>query len=276
MAEANRSTGRDPAKGGAMMREEEGLAPVDGCRLRYQVRGEGPALVLIHAGLWDLRIWDDQMEPFARAHTVVRFDLPGFGRSEFPDQPFSLRRQIADLLGFLGIPRASVVGGSIGGQIALDFALEHPEMVERLVLVASGMSGDDTPDDPEMIKVLDRAEEAFKAGDLERMVELQLQVWTPLRTDPPVDRRIRDIAMDNRRVDTLDWSLSQRLDPPAAGRLGEVRARTLVILGEHDAGPVGVRSTTPSRPLLKTRLMIALSMSPTAPSSGYASTPPIA
>jgi len=88
------------------------------------------------------------------------------------------------------------------------------------------------------------------------MVELQLQVWTPLRTDPPVDRRIRDIAMDNRRVDTLDWSLSQRLDPPAAGRLGEVRAPTLVILGEHDAGPVGVMGEKMARGIAGARKVV--------------------
>jgi pimeloyl-ACP methyl ester carboxylesterase len=102
------------------------------------------------------------------------------------------------------------------------------------------MSGDDTPDDEASMRVLEQAEVAFKAGDLERAVDLQLEVWTPLRTDPDVDRRIRDIAMNNRSVDTLDWSLAQRLDPPAAGRLGEVRAPTLVILGERDVPPMAV------------------------------------
>jgi len=223
-----------------MTREEEGFAPVDGGRLYYEVRGVGPPIVLIHAGLWDLRIWDDQMESFAKRHTVVRFALPGFGRSEFPDRPFSIRRQIADLLRLLEVSPCVVLGCSIGGQVALDFTLEHPDMVGRLILVAAGMSGDDTPDDPEMINLLEEAEEAFKAGDLERMVDLQLRVWTPLRTNPEVDRRIRDIAMDNRAVDTLDWSLSQRLDPPAAGRLAEVRVPTLVILGEHDVRPMAV------------------------------------
>ena len=220
------------------MKGSEGLAPVDGARLYYQVRGEGPGVLLIHAGLWDRRIWDDQMEPFAERHTVVRFDLPGFGRSEFPSRPFSVRRQIADLLDFLGLPSVAVVGCSIGGQIALDFCLEHPSRVDALVLVASGMSGDDTPDDKELLATLEEAERALQAGDLERMVDLQLRVWTPLRTDPETDRRIRDIAMDNRRVDTLDWALAERLDPPAAGRLHEVQVPTLVILGERDVPPM--------------------------------------
>jgi pimeloyl-ACP methyl ester carboxylesterase len=199
----------------------EGFAPVDGCRLHYEIRGEGPAVTLIHAGLWDSRIWDAQMEPFAGRHTVIRFDLPGFGRSEFPDRPFSTRGQIADLLGFLEVERTSLLGCSIGGGIALNLALERPDLVDRLILVASGMSGDDTPDDDESVRVFSEAEEAFKAGDLERMVDLQLQVWTAAPSDEQTNRRIRDIAMDNRRVDTLDWSLAQRLDPPAAGRLGE-------------------------------------------------------
>jgi pimeloyl-ACP methyl ester carboxylesterase len=219
-------------------RDEEGFAPVDGCRLYYEVRGEGPAVTLVHAGLWDRRIWDDQMEPFAEHHTAIRFDLPGFGRSDFPDRPFSTRGMIAELLGLLEVERSSVVGCSIGGQVALDFTLERPDLVDRLVLVASGMSGDDTPDDDASARVLELAEEAFKAGDLEWAVELQLQVWTPLRTDPQTDRRIRDVAMDNRSVDTLDWSLARRLDPPAAGRLGEVRAPTLVVLGGRDVPPI--------------------------------------
>jgi 3-oxoadipate enol-lactonase len=223
-----------------MRRSEEGFARVDGCRLYYEIRGEGPAVTLIHAGLWDRRIWEQQMEPFAERHSVIRFDLPGFGRSSFPDGPFSTRELVAELLGFLGVERTAVVGCSIGGQVALDFTLERPELVDRLVLVASGMSGDETPDDEASMRVLERADEAFKAGDLERAVDLQLQVWTPLRTDPQTDQRIRDIAMDNRSVDTLDWSLARGLDPPAAGRLGEVRVPTLVILGERDVPPMAV------------------------------------
>jgi pimeloyl-ACP methyl ester carboxylesterase len=240
VGEAEQRSGVDLEGGDQVRTSEEGFAPVNGCRLYYEIRGEGPAVTLIHAGLWDRRIWDDQMEPFAERHTAIRLDLPGFGRSEFPDRPFSTRGVIADLLGFLQLERTSVVGCSIGGQVALDLTLDRPDLVERLVLVASGMSGDDTPDDEATILVLDQAEEAFKVGDLERAVDLQLEVWTPLRTDPEVDRRIRDIAMDNQRVDTLDWSLAQRLDPPAAGRLGEVRAPTLVILGERDVPPMAV------------------------------------
>ncbi|MGH2556827.1 MAG: alpha/beta fold hydrolase [Actinomycetota bacterium] len=213
----------------------EGFAPVEGGRIYYEVRGEGPPVVLIHAGLWDGRIWDAQMDAFSSRYRVVSYDLRGFGRSDRLTVPFSHRQDLADLMAFVGVDSAAVVACSIGGSLAIDFALERPRMVDALVLVAPGLSGDDTPDDDHTAKLLDEAEKALEAGDPEKAVDLQLQAWTPLETDPDVDRRIRDIAMDNRHVDTLDWSLSRRLEPPAAGRLSEIRAPTLVMLGDRDA-----------------------------------------
>jgi pimeloyl-ACP methyl ester carboxylesterase len=217
------------------VRQEQGFAPARGGRLYYEVRGDGPAVLLVHAGLWDSRIWDDQMDAFAERHTVLRYDIRGFGRSDPPTIAFSHRQDMVDLLDFLGIPTAAIVGCSIGGGFALDLALEFPGRVDALVLVAAGMSGDETPDDERTKAIYAEVEKATEAGELERAVDLQLQVWTPLRTDPDVDRRIRDIAMDNRLVDTLDWSLSQRLDPPAAVRLSEIGVPTLFLIGDNDA-----------------------------------------
>ena len=73
----------------------------DGGRLYWEHAGRGPVIVLIHAGLWDRRIWDAQMEPFAESHRVVRYDLRGFGRSSPLEQPFSAREDLAGLLGAL-------------------------------------------------------------------------------------------------------------------------------------------------------------------------------
>jgi pimeloyl-ACP methyl ester carboxylesterase len=218
-----------------------GFADVEGGPLYYEVAGDGPSVVLIHAGLWDLRIWDEQVEALTAAgQTVVRYDLRGFGRSAPPTVPFSFRQELADLLAHLGIHRASVVGASMGGGIALDFALERPELVEALVLVAPGVGGDDTPDDERTARLLGESEAAFEAGNRDRAVEIALEVWCPLRTDPEVDRLIHDVAIDNKDVDGFDWSLSRRLDPPAAGRLDEVRVPTLVIAGREDAQVMGV------------------------------------
>jgi 3-oxoadipate enol-lactonase len=222
------------------MPTSSGYTPVEGGRLYYEAAGDGPPVVLLHAGLWDSRIWDDQMDAFARHHTVVRYDLRGFGRSDRFEKPFSARDDLADLLAFLGLPSAALVGASIGGALAIDFALDRPHMVDALVLVAPGLSGDDTPDDEDMLRLFEEAEAAFKAGDLERTVDLELQVWAPLRTDPDVDRRIRGIAQENRHELTLDWKLSRPLEPPAGGRLGEIRAPTLLLVGDGDASVMEV------------------------------------
>ena len=215
---------------------ESGYADVsDGGRLYWEHAGRGPVIVLIHAGLWDRRIWDAQMEPFAESHRVVRYDLRGFGRSSPLEQPFSAREDLAELLGALGIDQAALVGCSIGGGLAVDFAIEFPRSVSALVAVCAGASGDPTDDDEATIRVLEEAEALAEAGEVDRALELELGVWTPPGDDPSVDARIREIAFDNKAAETAQWSLSRRLDPPAFGRLGEVSAPTLVVAGERDA-----------------------------------------
>jgi 3-oxoadipate enol-lactonase len=212
---------------------------VPGGRLYFEVAGDGPLVVLIHAGLWDSRIWDQQMEEFARRHTVIRYDQRGFGRSDRFDQPFSERGDLAELMAHLEFARLSLVGASLGGAVAIDFALEHPEMVDALVLIAPGLGGDKSEGDEDMKRISTQVEAAVDAGELERATDLELQIWAPLRTDPEIDRRIRDIAQDNRHANTLPWKLLERLDPPAAGRLGEIRAPTLVVVGDRDAPVMG-------------------------------------
>ena len=137
---------------------ESGYADVsDGGRLYWEHAGRGPVIVLIHAGLWDRRIWDAQMEPFAESHRVVRYDLRGFGRSSPLEQPFSAREDLAELLGALGIDQAALVGCSIGGGLAVDFAIEFPGSVSALVAGCAGASGDPTDDDEATFGARNRA-----------------------------------------------------------------------------------------------------------------------
>jgi 3-oxoadipate enol-lactonase len=231
---------------GPMDGSRTGFADTEaGGRLFFEVAGDGPPVVLIHAGLWDSRIWDDQMPAFAARHRVLRYDIRGFGRSDGVSGAFSHRGDLADVMDAVGMDRAALVGCSIGGSLAIDFTLDRPARVDALVAVCSGMSGDQTPDDPSMEAVFKEAEKAFEAGDLARVVDLELQVWCPLRTDPDVDRRIRAIAHDNERAMTMEFGPnSAQLDPPAAGRLGEIRVPTLVISGDRDASVMEVLART--------------------------------
>ncbi|MEX2194013.1 MAG: alpha/beta fold hydrolase [Thermoleophilaceae bacterium] len=112
----------------------------------YHQMGQGPAVVLIHGITSSSRTWHSVMPKLAERHTVIAPDLLGHGRSAKPRGDYSLGAYasgVRDLLVVLGIPSATVVGHSLGGGIAMQFAYQFPERLERLVLVDSGGLGND-------------------------------------------------------------------------------------------------------------------------------------
>jgi pimeloyl-ACP methyl ester carboxylesterase len=115
-----------------------------GREVAYLGGGSGPVLLLIHGMAGTCENWRDVLEPLARNHTVIAPDLPGHGISAGGPGDYSLGNLAAglrDLLLVLGHDRATLVGHSLGGGIAMQFAYQFPEMVERLVLVSSGGLG---------------------------------------------------------------------------------------------------------------------------------------
>jgi pimeloyl-ACP methyl ester carboxylesterase len=113
---------------------------VFGCTIRYRELGSGPPLVLIHGIGGDADDWAFCLEPLSAAHRVIAFDLLGFGRSDKPPIDYTIEgfvEVLEQFLGALDIARASIAGNSMGGWIAATFALSHPELVEKLVLVDS-------------------------------------------------------------------------------------------------------------------------------------------
>lgn len=214
---------------------DAGIAGVNGARLHYEVAGEGPALVFLHAGIADSRMWDGQFDVFARRFRAVRYDARGYGRSDFPPGPFARQEDLRGLLVHLGIARAALVGCSMGGATAIDFALMHPEMVSALVLVASGLGGYRWSD---AIAAYDAEEAAaLERGDLDAVVEINLRFWvdgprrSPEQVDPAVRAAVRSMLRD---ASTSTDGQPQRLEPPAIERLAEIRAPTLVVTGAED------------------------------------------
>jgi len=112
--------------------DESGTIDVPGARLYYEVAGSGPAVVLIHAGVANLRMWDAQVEALAPRYRVIRYDTRGFGRTANEDVEFSNRDDLRAVLEHVGVPRATVLGISRGGHIAIDFTLDSPDRVEAL------------------------------------------------------------------------------------------------------------------------------------------------
>lgn len=226
---------------------QSGFAQVNGARIYYEVAGAGKAVVLSHAGIADNRMWDDQFAVFAQRYRVIRFDHRGMGQSSMPPGPFALREDIYELMRNLGADRAALIGCSIGGAAILDCALAHPDAVAALVLVDSGVSGQQfTPEEEQQAAaIFGPIEEATKRGDVDTANELELRLWvdglnrTPDQVNPAVREKVRKMNLnDLRRTHEMDPSQSKRLQPPAIGRLGEVRCPTLVVVGAEDVPPV--------------------------------------
>jgi 3-oxoadipate enol-lactonase len=224
---------------------ETGFLDVPGGRLYYEVEGSGPPLLLIHGGLGSLRMWDGQMPAFAPLYQVIRFDTRGYGRSETEHVPFSNRADAVAVLRHVGATRCHLVGQSRGGIIALDLTLEHPDLVRSLVIVAGGASGlsADLPDDVSK-PPWDEMERLWDAKDWERLSELETQVWVdgwgqpPTRIDPDLRRSVHDAILATYQA-AKEEGLPEPLEPPAVGRLDEVRVPTLVMIGTVDE-PAGV------------------------------------
>jgi 2-hydroxy-6-oxonona-2,4-dienedioate hydrolase len=100
-------------------------------KLYYEIEGKGEPLVLCHAGFVDSRMWDDQWDCFTKNYKVLRFDMHGFGKSDPVSGPVSRRQELYDLLQKLGIKRANLLGCSMGGQMVIDFTLEHQRWYHR-------------------------------------------------------------------------------------------------------------------------------------------------
>lgn len=209
---------------------------VNGVEFYYELAGRGPAVVLVHAGIADSRMWDGQFEALAAAHTVLRYDLRGFGRTPPAPGPFDHADDLRALLDGLGLTRVALVGCSLGSRTALIFALSHPARVERLVLSSpaiSGLSYDGPP--PRQAAELDAADEA---GDRARVNELEMQIWVdgPRRRPDEVAPAVRALAADMNAIALANEGIGQEQRPlSAAERLGEVSAPALVVAGELDA-----------------------------------------
>jgi 3-oxoadipate enol-lactonase len=224
---------------------DTGFLEGDGARIYYEVEGDGHPLLLIHGGLGDLRMWDGQVPAFAEQYQVIRYDTRGFGRTETEDVEFTNHGDAAAVLDHVGAASAYVVGQSRGGIFALDLAVDQPERVDALVSVAGGVGGyqpqvsegGEPPPWEEM-------ERLWEAKDYAALAELETRVWVDGwgqprgRVDPEVRRKVSDWIRTTYALEKVEGK-PQRLDPPAAERLAEVRTPTLVLIGTVDE-PGGV------------------------------------
>jgi pimeloyl-ACP methyl ester carboxylesterase len=122
-----------------------GYAPVDGLKMYYEIHGAGQPLILIHGGLGSTGMFDPILPALSKGREVIAVDLQGHGRTADVDRPMSyeaMADDVAGLIRYLKIEKADVMGYSVGGEVALRVAIQHPDIVRRLVIVSAAFRRD--------------------------------------------------------------------------------------------------------------------------------------
>ncbi|WKK72935.1 alpha/beta fold hydrolase [Rathayibacter oskolensis] len=215
---------------------------VPGASLHWEADGHAsaPALLLVHAGIADLRMWDPLVPSLAEDHQVIRYDSRGFGGTTSGSVEFDARADALAVLDHLGVERATVIGCSRGGSLALDLTIAHPDRVSGLVAIAPGVDGFPYPDPTEEEdRRFDEIDRVLRTGDHERVARMEAELWAfgPERSaeslDPAFVETVRELATGSRgheheKPTTID------LDPPAYDRVVDIAVPTLVVVGAYD------------------------------------------
>lgn len=217
----------------------------DGIELYYEEHGDpaAPPVLLIMGFMMNAGAWAPQVEALAPRYRVIAFDNRGSGRSAQPPGPYTMRQFVADTAAVLdaaGIASAHVIGVSMGGMIAQQFALAHPTRVRSLVLMAT------TPGGPhsfgydaiaENARLLDDASSIEEANTPERLSEFALQLFTPAFLQAPAAGFAQMVGSTMQHPSTLDGLRGQMaaiVGHDVYDRLGEIRVPTLVLTGSDD------------------------------------------
>lgn len=215
---------------------------INGARIHYRRSGAGYPVVFLHAGVGDSRMWEPQAAGLGKHFDVITPDMRGYGESELPATSWSPTEDVLALMDALRIREAPhLVGCSIGGGVAIDFALEHPDRVSKLVLVGAGVSGQ--PHDHKYDELYTDVDAAEETKDLDVLNEAEMRLWLvgPGRTISQVDQGLRELFLDMNGIGLKSDFASaptQKINPPAFGRLAEIKAPTLVVVGDQDLSEV--------------------------------------
>jgi pimeloyl-ACP methyl ester carboxylesterase len=220
----------------AQSQVQSGFAEINGGKIYYEVAGSGHPLVLIHGGQMDRRMWDEQFDLFSKSYRVIRYDVRGFGKSPASTNVYADEEDLAALLKYLQVDKAYIVGLSLGGRIAIDFAVTHSDMTDGIVPVAPGLSGFHFSDDPNATD----SWRAALAADWQRVADLWLKsgYMAPAMQNPKIAGQLRKLALENAHEYLDNPVLESMPNPPAIERLPEIKTPTLIIVGNRDVADI--------------------------------------
>lgn len=209
------------------------VTTASGDGLAYTLAGEGRLLVFIHGSNLDHRMWASQIERFSSNMKVLAYDLRGLGSSNIPTEPYSDVTDLARLLEEVGESRAILVGLSAGAQVALDFAVQRPDQVEKLVLVSPSLNGFVPEQNPAYLSDLIAA---LRQQDYDRANGVLLDspiMFVPIESEDVV----REMVTSSKQWQ-LPYGLVQQSPEPVISNLDKIDISTLILLGEEDISAV--------------------------------------
>ena len=218
---------------------QHGYAAINGSEIYYEIGGDGPAIIFVHAGICDLRMWDDQMPAFRPQYRVLRYDQRNYGKTKPAPGEYASTDDLLGMMDFHNINQAVLVACSMGGSLAMDFSLLHPERVRALVMIGSNPSGYKFTGDPPPF--WDDLEKAWEAGDLDKVNDYEVHMWvdgvtrTPDQVPGAVREKVREmnlIALQNEKQGGGGEKIN--LEVNAANRLDEITVPVLILIGDMD------------------------------------------
>lgn len=218
------------------MKLQSGLIDTYGANLYFETTdGDGFPLILLHGFALDRRMWDDQMEALAGQSRLIRYDLRGFGKSSMAaTSPYRHTGDLEDLMDTLELERADLMGLSLGGAVALDFALAYPDRVRSLILLDPVLNGFDWSEEGQARdrSIFERAREGgIPAG---KRAWLLHPLFEPLMTHTEAAMKFEQILNDYSGWHFINSNPLIHEDPPAAARLSEITVPALILVGEDD------------------------------------------
>lgn len=217
------------------MKQISSFAPIAKGRLYFEIAGEGDPLILIHAFSFDMHMWDDQFLPLSENFQVIRYDLRGFGRSSNPQiASYSHAKDLQQLMDYLNIRIAHVIGLSRGGRVAVDFALTFQERINKLILANCLPPG--FPRQQEQAAKLNTLREiASKSGIQAAITEwLNNPIFDRMRSKPSAYEHMDKIIKRYSGWHWLNCDPEFEENPYAVNEIGRIKVPVLVISGDKD------------------------------------------
>jgi 3-oxoadipate enol-lactonase len=205
---------------------------LDGTKLYYEECGSAPhTVVLVHDGVLHSAAWDDVWPDFCKHFHTIRYDRRGYGRSAVASHGYYATDDLAAVLRHLKLRRVAIVGSSHGGEISINFTLDHPEMVEQLVLVGAVVGG--MPYTKQFLERGDALGKPLETGDIKGAIAAAAK--DKYLTAPGSDaarKRMAEILLANPQ----DLTHPELELPVKSGlpRLGEIHIPTLLLVGDAD------------------------------------------